>query len=84
LRQASQLASEVAIVNFHSDDDRLKQADLRKIATALDITVPSSYKKSEDTIAHIARSLIAFGLRPEHVAPLRSHVQEAPRFPAGV
>ena len=57
----SRLGSEDAIVKFLSEDGRLKAADLKKIGAELGIPTPSTVKKPEEIIAHIARSIVAFG-----------------------
>lgn len=59
--QIAAIGSEDAIAKILSADDRLKAAELKKIGAELGILTPSAIKKPEDIIAHIARSLVAFG-----------------------
>jgi hypothetical protein len=60
--EVSRLESEAAIIKFLDSDDRLKPADLRKVATELGIVVPGSAKSKGDIETYIARHLMAYGM----------------------
>jgi hypothetical protein len=61
-QEVSQLFTEDAIIKFLDADDRLKPADLKKIANELGINMPKDAKELPQMQTHIARSLIAFGI----------------------
>lgn len=62
-QEISQLATEDAIIKYLDADDRLKATDLKKIATELSLNMPKEFKEPAQMQTHIARSLIAFGVR---------------------
>jgi hypothetical protein len=61
-QELSQLSTEDSVIKFLDADDRLKAADLKKIAFELGVNVPKDVKTIPQLQTHIARSLIAFGL----------------------
>jgi hypothetical protein len=60
--EVSRIEAEAAIIKFLDSDDRLKPADLRKIAVELGLTVPASVKARGDIEMYIARNLMAYGV----------------------
>jgi len=63
--EVSRLEPESAIIKYLDSDDRLKPADLRKIASELGIVVPASMKATGDMETYIARNLMAYGMSSE-------------------
>jgi hypothetical protein len=60
--EISRLPTESAIIKHLDSDDRLKPADLRRIATELGIAIPKSMKERGDMETYIARNLMSYGM----------------------
>jgi hypothetical protein len=61
--EVSRLTTEDAIIKFLDEDDRLKPADLRKVAKELGIALPGTAKTKAAIETYIARNLVSFGTR---------------------